>query len=188
MIPAYWIASLASESCEYIMWMYVMCYVFPSMVSFIGSVLKQGQISTWVHISFEMFHYRKCINLITKIVIYSVIMLLLDELIIKVNWLVLWWIPMLRTTDISNLILYINVYLSFRYLHGNRINVLPRGVFCCGPLSIMWVQSLKRRGAKRKGARLVFLLLTVFHKYLEMDTIFTVHTLYTTTVNIILQS
>uniref|UniRef100_A0A3Q3J8M2 Polycystic kidney disease 1a n=1 Tax=Monopterus albus TaxID=43700 RepID=A0A3Q3J8M2_MONAL len=28
-------------------------------------------------------------------------------------------------------------HLSLRYLQGNRINVLPRGVFCCGPLSVL---------------------------------------------------
>ena len=40
-----------------------------------------------------------------------------------------------------SLLIYVTIYLSFRYLQGNMIKVLPRGVFCCGPLSILWVQS-----------------------------------------------
>lgn len=37
-----------------------------------------------------------------------------------------------------DVILYLSS-LSSRHLQGNRIKVLPRGVFCCGPLSVMWV-------------------------------------------------
>lgn len=57
--------------------------------------------------------------------------------------------------------IWLNVTLSFRYLQGNRINVLPRGVFCCSPLSVLWVQSqggrgpgkatVEKRGEERRG-------------------------------------